>query len=271
MDKYFFLNKVGIIFLAIFCLSGRPSECSQFTVGEKLKYSIYAGGIKVGYQTIEVSSVDRLRNRDVFVITGRSWTSAFVSIFYRLDDNWKIYIDTKTLLPLRVEKDMMEGGKEGMFIYDLDQAHRSVVIRDVTNNSTIKTVKADNDVFDFVSMVYFFREHAASFADTGDKLVFDFLEPKRVRTVSFKNEGTEDIIMPKISRSKAIPTKKYKQIGDAGIEFFVSDDNLYLPLKMAVNAKLPRKLRIKINVYLEKYAPGTEGAYIPLRKILLQK
>ncbi len=48
----------------------------------------------------------------------------------------------------------------------------------------IKTLKADNDVFDFVSMVYFFREHSTSFADTGDTLIFDFLEPKRVRTVS---------------------------------------------------------------------------------------
>jgi hypothetical protein len=267
MSKHCFFNQFIISLLVFFCLAALRLQGSQFTVGEKLKYSIYAGGFKVGYQTIEVRSIDRLRNRDVYVIGGKSWTSSFVSIFYRLDDNWQIYVDTKTLLPLRVEKDMREGTKEGLFIYDLDQKHRKITIRDGNNNSIIKTVTANNDVFDFVSMVYFFRENAASYTDRGDTIVFDFLEPKRVRTVSFKNEGLEDIIMPKISRSKAIRTTKFKQIGDTGIEFFVSDDSMFLPLKMSVNAKLPRDLRIRINVYLEKYSSEGAGDYTSLRKI----
>jgi len=271
MSKQGFFNKFVIGLFVLTCLSVLPLEGSQFKIGEKLKYSIYAGGFKVGYQTIEVRSIDQLRNREVYVITGRSWTSSFVSVFYRLDDYWKIYVDTKTLLPLRVEKDMSEGTKKGMFVYDLDQKHRTITIRDESSNSIIKTVTADNDVFDFVSMVYFFREHAASFANTGDELIFDFLEPKRVRTVSFKNEGSEDIIMPKISRSRAIRTKKYKQVGDAGIEFYVSNDSMYLPLKMLVNAKLPRGLRIRIVVYLEKYSSEIDGNYVSLRKILRQK
>ena len=271
MNKNIFFITVCTIFITISCLFVTNAGASQFMVGEKLKYSIYAGGIKVGYQTIEVRSIDRLGKHEVYVLTGRSWTSAFVSIFYRLDDNWKIYIDKKSLLPLRVEKDMLEGTKEGMLIYDLDQDNRKVIIRDGESNAIIKTVSPDNDVFDFVSMVYFFREHAASFSDKGDIIVFDFLEPKNVRTVSFKNEGTEDIIMQKVSRNRAIHTKKYKQIGDVGIEFFVSDDDMYLPLKMSVNAKLPKKLRIRIDVYLEKYSSEINGNYVSLRKILRKK
>ncbi len=47
MNKRSFFYQFVIGLITVVCLSALPLEGSQFTVGEKLKYSIFAGGIRV--------------------------------------------------------------------------------------------------------------------------------------------------------------------------------------------------------------------------------
>ena len=249
------IKNLYIIIFLIFSLllAELNAEASRFLVGEKLTYSIYVGGIKIGFQTIEIRSIETLKGVEVYKIKGRSKTTPFISMFYRLDDKWSIYIDTNNLRPVRVEKNMVEGKKTDFIIYDIDQDNRKINIRNVESDITM-VVKADNDVFDIISMSFFFRENAPLYKNKGDIIVFDFLKSKSVQTVHFKNMGEYNIRIPALAGRTLFNTNKYKKVGKTEIEFFVSNDKMNLPLKMTVNTRLTKNIRVNIEVYLVEYS-----------------
>lgn len=230
-----------------------------FSVGEKLRYAILAKRLYVGTQTIELRSVATYRGREVFRLWGLSKTSPFVSIFYRIDDKWDVFIDRSTLLPLRMEKDEKEGRDTGYFIYNIDQEGRSVTIRNVPKNET-RVVAGKNDIFDLFTLIYYYRKYHDRFDDT---FTFDFLEPKSLRTVHFKNEGIVEIEAPRVVKNWKFPAYKMRQIGGVGIEIYVSADEFRLPLKMVVPSELPRDKKLIVEFDLEKFTPGEDQGDLP--------
>ncbi len=231
-----------------------------FSPGEKLQYSIHAASFYVGKQIIELDKTDRYGAVEVYRLNGHSRTSPFISIFYRLDDKWLVFMDRDTLLPLRVEKDMVEGKSQGYITYTIDQAAGSVLIESA-DGKTKKIVTADNRVLDLFSLIYYYRKDPALF-DT--LFTFDFLEAKNVQTVQFQNAGDAEIIVPKISKIDTVQAVKLQQVGGIGIEIYVGRDALRLPLKLVVPSKLPRKKRMIIEFNLEKYAPGKQQSDVPV-------
>ena len=248
-------NRSLPLLLLVFFLLAVPFPGLCFTVGEKLVYSIYANNVKVGYQLIELSSIERLDGREVYKLTGHSKSAGFISIFYRLDDKWVIYLDSRTLRPVRVEKDQLEGKRTGFIVSDIDQETRTVTIRNVTKQ-TSKSVKGENDIYDFISMVYHFRRSAALYKKQGDSLTFDFLESSRITTVTFENTGSDTMKTRKLYRRKEFDVTRYSQSPDAGIEFYIADDPTHLPLKMYAQAQINKRSSIDIEIYLTEYTGG---------------
>ncbi len=250
---------VAILACVLLLTAGSLSADPPFSVGERLRYGILASGFPVGKQTIELSGTSDFLGQPVYNLYGRSRTSGLLSIFYRLDDKWHVFMDRQSLLPVRVEKDMKEGQKEGYYVYDINQAERSVVIQNLETNN-IKTVLAENTVFDLFSLIYFYRLNPAVF---DGEYTFDFLDPTDVHTVHFQNEGETSIQIDRISRYEEIPCIKLQQIGGVGIEIYVGSDELRLPLKLVVPSKLPRDRELIVEFVLEKYRPGEHQVDIP--------
>jgi len=251
-----FLLGISFIFVsATFCANGN----SAFSVGEKLKFKIYAAGLYVGYQTIELKAEKKMNGVDTYVLKGVSKTSGFVSIFYRLDDQWTIYIDKNTYLPVRIEKDFVEGKREGFYIYDIKQNDNLVILHN-KHTGKEKLIQSENYVFDLFSLIYFFRNNPAVI---DENYTFDFLEPRSVRTVHFEDKGNTEISIPKLSSNTKISVRKIKQIGGLGIRIYVGEDDLKLPLKMVVPAKLKKKKKIDVAFILDKYSPGKAQKNIP--------
>lgn len=256
-----------MIYSALCSLALADDGSIPFSPGEKLRYSIYAAGWRVGYQTIELKSIRKYNGIDVYMVKGLSRTTPFVSIFYRLNDDWSIFIERSSLFPLRIEKDWQEGKKEGYYVYEIDQQEHIVTLHNISGGNT-KTIEANNTVFDIFSLIYYYRVNHVEFESS---YTFDFLETKSVRTVHFQNEGEVEIRVPQISRQKLIAAQKLKQIGGIGIEIYIGTDNLKLPLKMIVPSILPRKKVIDIEFYIDRYYPGKDQKNIPAVYRLIKK
>jgi hypothetical protein len=230
-----------------------------FSEGEKLRYSIYADGIKIGNQTMEVEAVKDQSGVEVYVIKGQSKSSSLLSIVYRLDDRWIIWMKKQDLLPIWVEKDWAEGRKEGLYHYEIDQDGGVVTHRNMESGK-IKTLKAENTVFDLFSLLYYYRANAEGMENP---FTFDFLESKAVRTVHFKDEGVTQVVVQKISPHNAIAARKLKQVGGVGIEIYVTTDRLRLPLKLVTPAKISKNKVVDIEFVIDGFTPGAGQGDLP--------
>ena len=235
---------IPFLLLCFFPGPGAQSE-TEFQIGEKIKYGIYFGGIHMASQTMEIVSKERLNQSDVYKIVGRTKSSLLMSLFYRLDDKWIVYLDRDTLLPVRVEKDMREGKQSGYFIYDIDQDKRRVAILYPQEDKAKKVIPFSKDLFDIISLAYFMRAALPSYDVRGDTFSVDFLEPTKVKTVAFRNQGIEKIALPRSSHKGRFETHHFKQIGSYEIEFFIDCDEEHLPLKLFVSSRF---LVIDLNI-----------------------
>jgi hypothetical protein len=255
--RILFYSLIGIIFFKALLIADQST--APFSTGEKIRWAVHAAGFYMGTQTIEIVSVEEYGGTEVFKIFGHTKSSPFIGIFFRIDDKWTVYTERETILPLRMEKDMIEGKKRGYFVYDIDQQEKTVLIQNKTKN-TNKNVVADNLILDMFSLVYYYRKYPQRF---NDAFTFDFLEERSVETVQARIEGDEEISVPKVTRTQKLPAVKLKQIGGIGIEIYVSADDLRLPLKLVLPSKLSKKREILVEFYLEKYTPGVEQVEIP--------
>ncbi len=260
------LRTLWIFLVTFVILILNVSKAQPFSVGESIEYKIYASGFVVGYQTITVVDRTPYRGRDAWIISGRSKTSPFVSIFYRLDDKWKIYVDGDTFLPLRVEKGIVEGKRRGYLIYEIYQNEKKIIIKD-KNGKLVKKLSFKNDLFDLFSLIYYFRSYPEKF---GNEFLFDFLEEKSVRTVKFRRDREIKIKIPSISRRSVIDAMSITQVGGIGIKIIVGRDELKLPLRMIVPSRLPGNKRLNIIFSIYRYTPGKKRHKIPrvYRKIM---
>jgi hypothetical protein len=257
------MKRVSLVFLFFTVLSplilNAESSPYVFGVGEKLRYEVRAAGFFMGNQTMEVRSADPLGGREVYLLYGHTDSSRFMDLFYQVDDKWFVYIEKKRLIPLRVEKDMLEGKRKFYLVYHIDQDEKRVVFENTTDG-TSKEKDAQNLVFDVFSLAYYYRQYPERFDSV---FTFDFLEEGGLQTVQFKNEGPVQISVPTVSRNHELDALKMKQIGGIGIEIYVSNDDLRIPLKILTPAKLKRGRTLNVEMNLEKYSPGEGTGEVP--------
>jgi len=242
-----------------FSLLAEASDAPPFAVGEKTRYAIHASGIKIGYQTIEIASLVELQGVQTYLLKGQTTASALVSILYRLDDRWTISMEKESFYPVRVEKEWEEGKGEGFYIYEIDQNNRVVRFRDIKKNKE-KVLHAQNPIFDLFSLLYYYRVNALSIEK---HFTFDFLETKGLKTVSFQDEGVGQLTVSSISVTRPVAVRRFKQIGGVGIELYVSNDALRLPLKLVTPAKLSKKKTVLVEFIIDGYSAGSDQREMP--------
>jgi hypothetical protein len=248
--------------LLLFLLAGSPApggSLEPFSVGEKIRYSIVVEGMKVGNQTMQVSALTEMNGRKAYLIEGHSTSSTLLGILYRLDDKWDIYVDARTLYPMKVEKDWAEGKNSGMYVYDIDQENMRVRHRDLIKG-TEKEIIPKNPVFDIFSLLYFYRANAQTLENPFE---FDFLETRSVKTVRFEDLGEEKLLVFAVSPRTPCRVRRLKQVGGLGIEIFVGVDELRLPLKLITPAKLSKKKTLEIEFVIDGYSPGGDRGETP--------
>ncbi|HEX5831760.1 MAG TPA: DUF3108 domain-containing protein [Gemmatimonadaceae bacterium] len=84
-------------------------EPVRFSAGERLTYTVRFGPMKVGTGSMEITGVERVRDRDAFHAVFRLSGG---TLFYKVNDVLESWIDTTSLVSLRFVKDQREGRRE---------------------------------------------------------------------------------------------------------------------------------------------------------------
>ena len=132
---------------------------TSFGRGEVIKYTVHYGLINGGEATVETAgSLERVNDRPCYKATVSGRTTGSFDFFLRIRDQWRAYIDTTSILPLRSQRDIAEKNYRKKETVDFDHLHDVADVQDHDkDNPKRNTVKVANNTLELVSGFYYLR------------------------------------------------------------------------------------------------------------------
>lgn len=216
-----------------------------FGIGEKSTFEVRFGGVKVGSGSLEVVGVESVRGRN-------AWHTAFNvqggTFFYRVNDVYESWIDTRTLNSLLFNRQIEEGTRERAQSFEIIPEDGTYIERTRQKTTLKKTVDAPLDEGAFL---YFVRTIPLNVGQSYEYNRYFIPDRNPVRLRVLRKErvtvpaGTFNaIVVQPIIKTKGIFSEK----GQA--EVWLSDD----PARMLLQVK--SKLSFgSLNLFLKSYTP----------------
>lgn len=214
-----------------------------WSVGERLIYDVRFGKLRVGSGTMEVVGLDRVRGREAWHTQFRVRGGTF---FYRVNDLFESWIDTRTLASLRFVKDQEEGSRDRETRYEIFPERRTYQEAGRAEQPSVEQPLDDG------SFLYFVRTLPLKPGETHE--LTRYFKPDRnpVRIRVLRREritvpaGTFDaVVVQPVIKTKGI----FSEGGQA--EVWLSDDDRRMVLQMKSQLKFG-----SLNLYLRSAKQG---------------
>lgn len=203
-----------------------------FKAGEWLRFELHYGALTAGYSSLEVQQ-DSVS--DLFLIEGKGWTVGMFKWFFKVDDNYKTYINKKTVLPEYFKRNVYEGGYTIKREIDFDRENNLAKVYDIKHNrdTTIAITPATGDM---ISSFYYARTFSADTLKKGDLLPFDVCMDTEIFKFALKFLGRETIDT-KFGKVKCLKFSPRVQGGrvfkdDESVLLWVTDDRNKIPIRI---------------------------------------
>jgi hypothetical protein len=236
-----------IPFLAILVLAAQkpgpgPGDAARvvpqnsFGRGETIRYRVHYGFINAAEATVETSGrLERVADRPCYQATVSGHTTGSFDYFLRIRDQWRSYIDTTSILPLRATRDIAEKNYRKKETVTFDHAHDLAEIQDHNkDNPKRTTVKILNNAQDMVSGFYYLRTINFDRLKPGDVVKMPgFLEGDNyVLEVTFRGREITETKAGNIRTIKLTPKMPSNKLfkGENAISVYLSDDKNKIPV-----------------------------------------
>ena len=155
---------VGIVFLVIGSVTGEGSVFAEdiearFQNKDKLVYSVYFNGIPSGYIEWEYLGRQEIDGITVDVLSVNSDTNIFN--LFDLDSKEKVFLDSKTSLPVKVERDIVFFGKKEIIVETYDQEKGQIKIKRSSSKGSGDVLRQDTPIHNILELLYFFPQDVA--------------------------------------------------------------------------------------------------------------
>lgn len=218
-----------------------------FGPGEKSTFEVRFSGVRVGSGALEVVGIESLRGRE-------AWHTAFNvrggTFFYRVNDLYESWFDTRTLNSLLFNRQIEEGSRDRAQSFEINPDRGTYTERTSKKTVVNKTVERPMDEGAFL---YFVRTIPLVAGETYDfhRYFIPDRNPVRIRVLRKERvtvpAGTFNaIVVQPIIKTRGIFSEK----GEA--EVWLSDDSSRILLQ--VKSKLSFG---SLNLYLKSYTPPT--------------
>ena len=218
-----------------------------FGVGERLEYDVKFGRLSVGSGSMEVAGIQDIRGIEtwhtIFEVRGGTF-------FYRVNDVYESWFDTRTGNSLRFRKDQNEGRR------DVEQVFNMYPDRGVYTEGTDTAVASVHDPLDDGSFLYFIRTIPLVVGETysferyfkpdRNPVTLKVMRKERIRVPAGEFDA---IVIQPVIKARGI----FSENGHA--EVWLSDDANRIMLQMKSGLSFG-----SINLYLKSYRPAQAGA-----------
>ena len=209
---------------------------SSFRQGETVRYKVHYGIINAGEALIETSGgLERVADRPCYRATVSGRTTGSFDYFLHVRDQWRSYIDTASILPLRSAREIEEGTYRKKEVVDFDQAHDLVnVLQTHVEPHIHYTFKVADNVQELVSGFYFLRTLDYDHLKPGDVIRVGgfFDEVSSIIEVTYKGRELVETKAGFIHAFKLVPKLPKNRIfrGEEAIKVYFSDDKNKIPV-----------------------------------------
>jgi hypothetical protein len=219
-----------------------------FGTGEKSFFEVRFGSLRVGSGSLEVVGIESVRGRDTWHTTFNVQGGTF---FYRVNDSYESWIDTRTLNSLLFIRQIQEGARERAQNFEIIPEKGIYVERTRQDNKTLRTVA---EPLDEGAFLYFVRTVPLKVGETYDFNRYFIPDRNPVRVTVLRKEritvpagSFNAIVVQPVIKTKGIFSEK----GQA--EVWLSDDSARMLLQ--VKSKLSFG---SLNLFLKSYTPATD-------------
>jgi hypothetical protein len=214
-----------------------------FDVGEQLVYDAKFGAIKVGTARMVVEEIDTLRGQEAWHTVFRVSGGTF---FYKLDDRYESWFDTRTFGSLRHIQDVDQGSYERTRTFEIFPTRQVYTENDSEERESVAQPLDDGSFLYFIRTIPFSVGQTYNFnryfRPDRNPVTIRVLRKERVKVPA----GTFDcVVIRPIIKSRGI----FSEGGEA--ELWISDDDRRIMVQMKSKLKIG-----SLNLYLKSYTPG---------------
>jgi hypothetical protein len=211
---------------------------SSFKDGEELTYKVYYNWnfvwISAGEVTFKVSD-----QGDKYYINAKGRTYNSYDTFFKVRDEFKVWIDKKTMLPTTSIRNVQEGGYQlyDMMKYDFDKMEiRSYRGKDKDNTRQL-VYDIDNCMHDVLSIIYYVRNKNYEKMKAGTDIPIRIFLDKEKYSLKAKYVGKETKEIKDLGTYKTLKLMPEVVSGEvftdpSGMTIWATDDENRLPLQI---------------------------------------
>ena len=240
--RWLLLTPAILVVLASAQLAMGPGDAvrsipqSSFGRGETIRYTVHYGLINGGEATVETGgSLERVNERPCYKATVSGKTTGSFDFFLRIRDQWRAYIDTTSILPLRAQRDIAEKNYRKKETINFDHLHDIAEVQDHDKeNPKHTTVKVANNTLELVSGFYYLRTINFERMKVGDvvRMPGYFDGDNFILDVVYKGREVVETKAGDVRAFKLVPKMPNNKLfrGENAISVYLSDDRNKIPV-----------------------------------------
>ncbi len=240
MRRWIYATPLALLLLAAQSATGpealRYLPQSSFGRGEVINYKVHYGLFNAAEATVETSgALERLADRPCYKATVSGRTIGSFDFFLHVRDQWRAYIDTASILPLRAQRDITEKGYHKKETVDFDQIHDVADVQDHNrDNPTRTSVKVANNCLELVSGFYYLRTLNLDRMRVGEtvRIPAYFDGDNFLLEVVYRGRETVETKAGTVRAFKLVPKMPNNKIfkGENAVSVYLSDDRNKIPV-----------------------------------------
>lgn len=223
--------RTALLLVVCFCMfsSTLVALDHPFAVGERIRFKVNVMGYHVGFQDMHLKEMVTENGRRLLHAVADTRSLPFVKqLFnYELHDVFHVWMDARTLRPVRIRKIVREGSWRNKVLINIDQEKGRAVYYDKRNRKGA-VIPLARPAFGILSLVYFLRARARP----GLQLDIDYIieNKKGTRRASVSVKQGRPLQLGK----QRVPTLLLQVKGGPGVRVRVTADRYRIPLSITV-------------------------------------
>ncbi len=149
---------IAILVLAVgFNRSFANNIKARFEDDKKITYKVTYNGIPSGYIIWKYSGKQEVNGKEAIVVVLEADTQILKLL--NLTTNEKVFLDSETYLPLKVQRDLVFFGKKEVIEEIYYQDKGEIVIKKINSKTTKQVLKQDKPIHNILDLLYFFPKN----------------------------------------------------------------------------------------------------------------